>query len=856
LVLWHLLRRVSVPYARRHIGLTILTAAGVALGVAVFVAIQTASTSLKIALRDTLDRVAGKAQLQVTAGEVGFPEEVLDRVRGTAGVRAAAPVVEAIVRSEKASEGNILVLGVDLTGDRQLRDYEFEGEDESIDDPLVFLAQPDSICLSSDFASRNGLAVEDDVSFETALGPKSFQVRGLLAPKGFATAFGGNLAVMDIYAAQFVFNRGKRFDRIDVLLEPGTPIDQATAALQGALGPGFTVEPPFRRGAQMESLLTAFSASMDLSCWEALFIGVFLIFNVFAVAVTRRRYEIGVLRSLGAGPTRIRRLFLLEGAVLGLLGSAAGVALGLALARAATRFMSALVQTAYGLSEVAPVVTWGAGPSLAGAGLGLVSSLLATWFPAGAAGRVDPVEALSRGGVLRFSPLQSRVRWWSGWAALLLAAVIRIYAGYFPSPGAVLLAMAAAGLTVILLAPSLTRASSRLLRPVLSRTAGLEGRLAVDALLAAPRRTAATVAALLISVAFGISQAGYARSFRQSFGRWLDQSLNADFYVTGTERFISKAFQFPASFADEIAGLDGVRHVESVRVLKQSFGDEQITLLALETAKFLDRAKIWVVEGDEARIRSDLISGRGVVISDNLSVRHGLHAGDTLSLDTPSGRVALPISGVLVEYSSDRGSVTMDRSVFIRHWKDQSVDTFDVMLRPGADPLAVKAAILERFAGRGTRLFVFTGAEFRKRINAVGDQFFALTYVQFGIAFLVAVMGIVNSLLISVAERRREIGILKAVGAVRGQVKRLFVLEAVAIALAGTALGLLLGAYLVELTIHILGTSLTGWVLPYMYPYPAAILAVPALLAVSMAAAWYPARLAVATPAVEALAYE
>lgn len=856
MTLLHLLRRVSLPYARRHLGLTILTAAGVALGVAVFVAIQTASSSLKIALRDTLDRVAGKAQLQVTSGEVGFPEEILEKVRATPGVRAAAPVVEAIVRSEKASEGNILVLGVDLTGDRRLRDYEFEGEEEGIEDPLLFLAQPDSICLSADFASRNGLAVEDEVAFETALGPKPFAVRGLLKPVGFATAFGGNLAVMDIYAAQYVFNRGKRFDRIDVLLEPEVTVEAGRGEIEAALGPGFTVEPPFRRGTQMESLLTAFSGAMDLSCWEALFIGIFLIFNAFAVAVTRRRYEIGVLRSLGAGPRLIRKLFLAEGTVLGLLGSAFGVGLGLVLARAATGFMSALVQAAYGLSQVTAQVTWSATPIAIGAALGTVSSLLATWFPAGAAARVDPVEALSRGGAQRFTPRQSRARWWAGWASLLLAALLRLQAGFNPSVPAVLAAMGALGAALILLSPSLTTLASRLLRPVMARFAGIEGRLAVDALLAAPRRTAATVAALLISVAFGISQAGYAASFGRSFNRWLDQSLNADFYVTGTERFISKAFQFPASFAGEIAEVPGVRHVERVRVVRQLYAGGTITLLALDAEKFLSRATIWVAEGDEREIREDLIAGRGVIVSDNLARWHHLHAGDRLSLDTPTGRLTVPIAGVLVEYSSDRGSVTMDHRMYAEHWKDESVDTFDVMLRPGADPVAVKAGILSRFAGRGTRLFVFTGMEFRKRISAIGDQFFALTYVQFGIAFLVAVMGIVNSLLISVAERRREIGILKAVGAVRAQVKRLFVLEAVTVAISGSALGFIVGAYLAEVSVHVLGPAISGWYLPYIYPAAAAAAALPALVAVAMAAAWYPARLAVSTTAVEALAYE
>src|SRR5262249_3959621 len=162
--------------------------------------------------------------------------------------------------------------------------------------------------------------------------------------------------------------------------------------------------------------------------------------------------------------------------------------------------------------------------------------------------------------------------------------------------------------------------------------------------------------------------------------------------------------------------VDGVLHVERVRVLKERYEGEEIALIALDAEKFLSRATIWVAEGDETSIRREFGAGRGVVISDNLAARHHLHAGDTLTLDAPAGRFQAPVAGVLVEYSSDRGSVYMDRSLYVRNYRDDRVDTFDVMLRPGADPSTVKAAILERFAGRGARLFVFTGAEFRARI--------------------------------------------------------------------------------------------------------------------------------------------
>src|SRR4029077_15707599 len=207
-----LLRLISWPYFRKHILRTVLTTAGIVLGVAVFVGMHTANQSVLFAFNHTIDRIAGKTELQVTAGETGFNEEVLEIVQSAASVRVAVPVIEAVVDSRIEGEGNLLILGVDMTGDRSLRDYDLESGDQAvIDDPLVFLAQPDSIIITKDFADRNHLSVGRKLTLSTMAGDKAFTVRGIMRSGGLTSAFGGNLAIMDIYAAQQVFGRGRRF---------------------------------------------------------------------------------------------------------------------------------------------------------------------------------------------------------------------------------------------------------------------------------------------------------------------------------------------------------------------------------------------------------------------------------------------------------------------------------------------------------------------------------------------------------------------------------------------------------------------------------------------------------------------
>src|SRR5262245_23414563 len=163
-----LFRLLSWPYLRRHLLRWILTVAGIVLGVAVFIAIHTASQSMFGAFNKTVDQIAGSAQLEVSAGEFGFDESTLERVQAVPEVSVAVPIIEATVEIPASAQGSILILGVDLTGDRSLRDYDLEDGDEAvIDDPLVFLAQPDSLMITTEFARRNGLAVNSKLSLLT-----------------------------------------------------------------------------------------------------------------------------------------------------------------------------------------------------------------------------------------------------------------------------------------------------------------------------------------------------------------------------------------------------------------------------------------------------------------------------------------------------------------------------------------------------------------------------------------------------------------------------------------------------------------------------------------------------------------
>src|ERR1035438_7257602 len=384
-----LLRLISWPYLRKHLVRTLLTVSGIVLGVAVLVGMRMADETALGAFANTVNKVAGSTQLQVTSGDNGFPEDVLERVQSVPGVRVASAVIEAVADTRLPGQGNLMILGVDMTGDRGLRDYDLDSGDEAvIDDPLVFLAQPDSLIVTREFATHNRLEANSRVPMGTMEGDKQFTVRGIMKAGGMASAFGGSFAIMDLYAAQKVFGRGRRFDRIDLAVKDGFTVDAVRQAIQSALGPGFIVEPPASRGAQFDGMLKAHRILVNFTSAFALLIGMFLIYNSFAIAVTQRRYEIGVLRALGATQRQIRVLFLTESAVEGLAGSAAGVALGILFAHSMMLYLGNALEFFYGLpasaNQTPDTDFWLLGGAAA---MGVATSMFAAWLPAREAAR-------------------------------------------------------------------------------------------------------------------------------------------------------------------------------------------------------------------------------------------------------------------------------------------------------------------------------------------------------------------------------------------------------------------------------------------------------------------------------------
>jgi len=848
-----LLRLISWQYARKHALRTVLTTVGIVLGVSVFVGMRTANRTVLEAFSRTVDRIAGKAELQVTAGDTGFGEDVLERVQAVSSVNVAVPVIEAVADPQIPGQGNLLVLGIDMTGDRSLREYDLEdAEDAVIDDALVFLAQPDSLMLSREFARKNGIAAGSRLTLGTAEGHRVFTVRGIMKSSGLASAFAGNLAIMDIYAAQRMFGRGRTFDRIELTVKPGLTIAQGQRDLRAALGPAFTIQPPSGRGQQFEAMLAGYSMMVGISSVFAVFIGMFIIYNSFAIAVSQRRTEIGILRALGATRGQIRWLFLGESAVLGLAGSVVGVALGIGAARLISEAVGSLIADVYGVAQRSDALALGPWQLASAVAIGVATSLVAGAIPARAAARVDPVRALQKGSHQMVSRAEHRTRAMVAAALTLVSFVCLTAADVRPI---FYLGYILAIVVAIVAVPILSVAISHLLRPVLKRLRPVEGALAADSLIGSPRRTSSSVAALMCSIALIVAFAGMVRASYDSIVTWMDTTLNPDLFVLPSQRLDVQTTRFPAAMQPEIASIPGVARVQMLRNGRITFRDTPVMVVAIEVSSVAEHDRREPVAGSRDDMYRRAAAGEGVMVSDTFAQLQHVRLGETIDVPAPYGTIHLPIVGVVIDYSDQQGTILMDRSLFIRYWHDDSVNAFRVYVAPGADVLAVRQRILERYAGT-RQVFAMTNGDVKGYIMKVTDQWFGLNWVQIAIAAFVAVLGIVNTLTVSITDRRRELAVLRAVGAFRGEVRRTVWLEALGIGTVGLILGCAVGSINLYYTLEIVQRDIAGMRLDYIYPVTIVLMLIPTILAAAFIAALWPARSAVRGSLVEALEYE
>ena len=811
------LLKTGLRYLLRRPLQSILCILGVALGVAMVIAIDLANGSAARAFELSTETVAGRATHQIVGSGAGLDEAVYRRLKVELGVREAAPVVESYAIAVELDQQPLRVLGVDAFAEAPFRSYLGQGNAPLRQNDLTdFFVRPDALLIGQETAARYGLRLGDALTLRAGDARRTMRIAGILNPADERSrrALDG-LAIVDISTAQELFNMAGRLSHIDLIADERTEAGRALLdRIRAILPPGAAIVKPSARSQSVESLTDAFRLNLTALSLLALVVGMFLIYNTITFSVVQRRPIIGTLRCLGVTQAEVFRQVLLETLLLGAIGGVLGIGLGILLGRGAVGLVSQTINDLYYTVNVRSVDVdpW----TLAkGFGLGLAASLLAALAPAYEATSIPPITALRR------SAGEQRVRWLLPRVALTGLVMLAIGAAMLLLSRALVVNLGGIFFVLIGLAlasPMATIGLMGSLQPLLDRLAGLVGRLSARGVVNAISRTAIAIASLMVAVSVIIGLQSMINSFRTTVESWLDASLTADVYIAPPATGInaSNATIAPSVVAD-FEALPDVSDVTRFRRVSVDFRTadaeyRQASLLAIRSNRERSaRTFVWTLRPADG-LWASMAGQDEVQVSEPFANKYGITPqNNRLLLRTDQGERAFQVVAVYYDYASDAGVIVMRHETYRRYWQDAQISSLALYVNPAqvSDLGAFVDQLRRRFAGRD--LVISANRELRADALAIFERTFTITGALNLLATVVAFIGVLSALMALQIERTRELGMLRANGMTLRQLWRMTLLET---GLMGGTAGLLAmptGFLLALILVYIINLRSFGW---------------------------------------------
>jgi putative ABC transport system permease protein len=819
---------------------TLLTILAIALGVAVVLAIDLAGDAATGSFRSSMETLAGDNDLEVTASG-GIPENVVGTLATLPYAIRISPRIEGYAAFAN-SKKSLPLIGLDLVAEGSAyaqNESEYSEKPKTqrtLDNVFENFGDEDSIWVGSSTGYKTG----DRVELLTNDRVRDYAVRGVFPDSnGNESAF-----VMDLAAAQRALNRFGRVDRILLKMPETQYLEEWQQRLRAALPTGVEVRPQGTGTNENRRMLAAFRWNLRLLSYISLIVGAFLIYNTISVSVVRRRAEIGIVRALGASRDVVLTAFIGEAACFGLAGALIGLPLGRFMATGAVRLMSATVESLYVSSRPGSIELNATSIFLALA-IGVGVAVASAYSPAREASQVSPIEAMARGR-REYDVRMYKTR--GLWLALTLGLAAAVasrapalagkpFLGYL----AAILLVAASALAMPAFVDALTSFSSKLL----GKLFGVEAMLASRSLAASLRRTSVLVGALSTSIAMMTAVGIMVGSFRETVRIWMNGQLPADLYLRPAGS--AAADRHPTlspGLAEELAKLPGVAAVDRLRAYEISFENMPATLASADlNVMHSDQHSDFFSGRPRAQVLAELRDANAVIVSEPFTYKHHVKAGDSITISLGETQASFRIADVYYDYSSERGNILMDRKTMLRYLPDPAPSNLAIYVSPNASLETVRLEIERATAGH--RVLMFSNRDLRAEAIRIFDRTFAITYALEAVAVIVAVMGIAGALLALVIDRRRELGLLRFLGAASGQVRKLILVEAGLLGILANIAGLALGFALSLVLIYVINKQSFGWTIRFHWPVEILLGALTVVYVATVLAGLYPAHVAV-----------
>jgi putative ABC transport system permease protein len=878
-----LLRTLSVGYLGQHPTRSVLVVLSIALGVATLVATQALSKGINKGIQEGVNPIGHLADLLVVNGQSGVPAGMAKELReaGIPGLKEVTPFVYWRMSVADLDNKVVWLLGVEWPHDAAKKQEVHEGANplgvtvrrtytpRGMRENLRLLLAPPALV-------NEGLLAELKKKVPAAdegKGPLRFRLRNAgLKPE--VTVFGtvdfsgsqlplkdSNVVIMDLMSAAAIVypDDPDHINQIGITIEKAADRNAVQRAVEERLGQRAQVQTINDSQGLVSDVTAGLQIGFTIGGAGALVVGLFLVYNALSVSVAERRHDIGILRSVGATRAQISGLFVGEATVMGLVGSALGLPLGWLLSWLAIRPLAGVVTDLLVPIDSAGVeLSWGL--MVVAVLSGTLVADLAALVPAMQAAGEEPADAVRR--VPRRSLLLYALLQIAGMVLLLGAGFL--LAGFrqdLPERMGMFAGIVCLLLGGLIATPLLASLVGRFVQPLFRYFLGLEGRLAADNLVRSPGRTGLVVAALAATGGLMVQTAGFLKSSRLAIHEWVEDKIAADLFVTSGSAVTSggAALSMQESMLDHLKEIDGVQAILPVRFHRLDYnpspGEKRIVfLIALQAQEFLqnagDRPLARALRGLEKPLGSDR-----VLVSENFAALYKKRVGDWIELPGRTGPLPVEIVGTVVDYTWNRGTIIVDRDWYREEFNDRQVDVFDLFLKPGADVKEVRREIMDRY-GAAEALFAVTRPEVNQDVKDAMQKIYALAYAQQTVVGLVALLGVVSALFISVLQRRRELGLLRAVGASRAQILRSVLAEAVLMGVIGALVGFGIGLLLEWYVLDVMLLDESGFTFPMRIPWSEAGVVSLASVALATLAGLWPAYLATRLRIPEAIAYE
>jgi putative ABC transport system permease protein len=777
---------------------TALTGVAVVIGVAFVSGTFVFTDAIDASFKDLFERTQKGTDVSVQgrlAVEEDFappptmPADTLQRVRAVAGVDEAFGSVSSENGTLLDDKGEPIVSNGPPTIIVTAGPERF--------DPLTYVEghkaeTPDEVVIDKATADKYGFGVGDTVTVTVSAPKKDYSVAGVATVGDSENLAGSRLVQMTLDEARRVSGHDG-YDDISVAASSGTSPEQLKAAIAAQLpGKDFTVltgkEQADKSASDLSEALGFIRIALLVFAGIALLVGGFLIFNTFAITVAQRTKEFALLRTLGASRAQVLRSVLAETVAIGVLASVIGIAAGLATAPGLRALLAA-----FGLELGGTSLPLEPRTIIAGFAVGIVATVVSGFVPARRATRVQPIEAM-RDAVLPTGAHLRRRRIVVAILVEIVGLVLLSYAlfGDLPTTGAVASTMGLGAVIMMfglaLIAPVLVRPMSSAIGRPLERIMGLTGRLARENTRRQPQRTAVTASALMIGLALVVFVTIFAAGLRATIDQGIDDQVRA----AGIVKSVS-FLPLPEGVTEQLETVDGVAAVSPLQFEtgKLKSDGKNVPLTGVDPATITQALQLEWNQGSE-RTLGDL-GDSDVVVSETFADAHSLAVGDSITLITPRGReIAYTLAGTYDVKVGLVGDVVISNASLDRDWKSKDVAFAMVISDPGTDADELRQAEEKALTGFPTAE-AQTIDDFKQEQSDGVGTLVNLIYALLSLSIIVALVGVVNTLALSVHERTRELGMLRAVGMSRWQVRQMIGSESVITAVLGALLGIVLG---------------------------------------------------------------